>query len=447
MPENAPEHISTEDVLNALEKVLSSKEFEGAGRLKEFLTYVVRESLDGRGHMILGKRIAEDVYGRPMERDNGTANVVRVDAGRLRRRLDGYYLDEGRTNPVRIHIDKGGYSPRFSYVAAQEDQPNQNEGEQSTSNPMRMTFVFTVLAVVAAATLGVFIWLSEPQVVQPSALSPQPINSDRRTERGVLFEQSPASLQALNLAEEARLMMFPATQPARLQAALTLFEEAIDLDPSYYGGYAGAAQASAMFGGLAPLGETRDQMMARSRSYAETSVKLNPTAAWSQSALAYVNMFERNFEEANRLSRRAVSLDPEDLVTLEIDAIIAFFSGDFERARQSAAPERHKNRPGSRFPWRNVYGNASFYLEEYKVAVDFLLSAAENGEPVSEISTAHLIASLQSINRKREAKRYLDEYVSTWPDSRIEEFMYRLFQNPANAQKLVAKLKEAGWQN
>ena len=63
------------DVLEALVKVTSSAEFEGAGRLKEFLTYVVTETLDGRGHMILGKRIAQDVYGRRAEHDSETANV------------------------------------------------------------------------------------------------------------------------------------------------------------------------------------------------------------------------------------------------------------------------------------------------------------------------------------------------------------------------------------
>ena len=48
--------------------------------------------------------------------------------------------------------------------------------------------------------------------------------------------------------------------PARLQAALTLFEKAITPDASYYGGYAGPTQAAAMFGGLAPPGPTRDEM-------------------------------------------------------------------------------------------------------------------------------------------------------------------------------------------
>lgn len=65
------------------------------------------EKLSGRGEKIMGKSIAQDVYGRRAEKDIATANVVRVDAGRLRRRLELYYAEEGRGDPVRISIAKG----------------------------------------------------------------------------------------------------------------------------------------------------------------------------------------------------------------------------------------------------------------------------------------------------------------------------------------------------
>ncbi len=39
--------------------------------------------------------------------------IVRVEAGRLRRALEYYYLTEGRNDPVRIKIPKGSYVPEF----------------------------------------------------------------------------------------------------------------------------------------------------------------------------------------------------------------------------------------------------------------------------------------------------------------------------------------------
>lgn len=428
--------VDSETVANALHRVVSSKTFAGADRLKEFLQYIVQQSLEGRGDKILGKHIAQDVYGRLSEKDIATANVVRVDAGRLRRRLDVYYADEGAADPLRIRVAKGGYSPQF------EVEPTPGNLTKIPAVRVR-PFAIGTAVLGSLALLAVYILRPEddpdsgPQSIQPEAR--------QYAERAALFEQSPAALQARNLAEEAREMMFPATQPARLLAALTLFEKAIELNPDYFGGYAGAAQASAVFGGLAPNGPEREQMLAKARNYAEEATRLAPAEGWSQSALALLLMFEREFDEANRLSKRAVALDPDDLITLEIDAIIAFFSGDFERAIASSDPELHRDRQGSRFPWRNVLGNASFYAGNYDEAAEHLLEAAASGGPVSEINTAHLIAALQASGRTQEAQKLVQEYQETWPDSRVEEFMLRLFQNPEDAEKLMAQMREAGW--
>jgi len=46
--------------------------------------------------------------------------VVRIEAGRLRRALDHYYLIPGLADPVIIDVPKGGYVPRFTLRAGQE---------------------------------------------------------------------------------------------------------------------------------------------------------------------------------------------------------------------------------------------------------------------------------------------------------------------------------------
>jgi TolB-like protein len=42
---------------------------------------------------------------------------VRIEAGRLRRALDRYYLSDGRSDPVVITIPKGAYAPHFAWRA------------------------------------------------------------------------------------------------------------------------------------------------------------------------------------------------------------------------------------------------------------------------------------------------------------------------------------------
>ena len=72
----------------ALQSASNSDAFSGALRLQEFLTYVVEEKLSGRQDGIQGKTIAVDVYNRKIEGLGDGDKVVRVDASRLRRRLD-----------------------------------------------------------------------------------------------------------------------------------------------------------------------------------------------------------------------------------------------------------------------------------------------------------------------------------------------------------------------
>ncbi|ANK92066.1 MULTISPECIES: hypothetical protein [Rhizobium] len=102
------------DITTQLERVISSPEFPGVGRAAAFLRYVVSETLAGRGNRIKAYSIAVEVFGR----DAGFTQddpVVRIEAGRLRRSLERYYLVAGQDDPIRIDIPKGGYIPTFTW--------------------------------------------------------------------------------------------------------------------------------------------------------------------------------------------------------------------------------------------------------------------------------------------------------------------------------------------
>lgn len=93
---------------------MTSAHFAAALRTNEFLRYAVEETLAGRAQRLKGYAIAVDVFGRPPDFNASTDPLVRVEAGRLRRRLADYYASEGRRNPVRMELPVGGYVPRFS---------------------------------------------------------------------------------------------------------------------------------------------------------------------------------------------------------------------------------------------------------------------------------------------------------------------------------------------
>jgi adenylate cyclase len=96
-----------------LERILESPEFKASQRSKDFLRFVVEETQAGRSHTVKGYTIATRVFGREKDFNPVLDPIVRIEAGKLRRALERYYLLTGAQNPIRIEIRKGSYIPAY----------------------------------------------------------------------------------------------------------------------------------------------------------------------------------------------------------------------------------------------------------------------------------------------------------------------------------------------
>ncbi|HSN54157.1 MAG TPA: hypothetical protein VLT32_05775, partial [Candidatus Sulfomarinibacteraceae bacterium] len=101
-----------------LGRILASPEFHATDKMRDFLRFVVEEKLAGRSHRLKGYTIAVDVFGRGEDFDAANDPIVRIQAGRLRRALERYYLVGGVSDPILIDIPKGRYIPRFTTRSA-----------------------------------------------------------------------------------------------------------------------------------------------------------------------------------------------------------------------------------------------------------------------------------------------------------------------------------------
>ena len=98
-----------------LAKILSCPLFAQAERQQKFLSYVVEQTLAGRGDRLKGYSIGAEVFERSDDFDPQVNAIVRVEASRLRAKLREYYDSEGRGDAVRIDLPKGGYVPQFRF--------------------------------------------------------------------------------------------------------------------------------------------------------------------------------------------------------------------------------------------------------------------------------------------------------------------------------------------
>jgi TolB-like protein len=111
---------SPEEVRQQLKRILENLEFQATGRQREFLQFVVTETIAGRVEEIKGYTVATQVFGRKEDFDQSIDPVVSIQANKLRRALERYYLVAGKNDPVRIDIPKGTYVPTFQMQPPEE---------------------------------------------------------------------------------------------------------------------------------------------------------------------------------------------------------------------------------------------------------------------------------------------------------------------------------------
>src|SRR5438309_6697900 len=105
-----------EKVAEQLNRILASKAFRQADRLKRFLSFIVEETIAGRGEHLKEFVVGVEVFGKPESFDPRNDPIVRVQARRLRAQLARYYREEGPDSEVVIELPKGGYAPVFRLI-------------------------------------------------------------------------------------------------------------------------------------------------------------------------------------------------------------------------------------------------------------------------------------------------------------------------------------------
>ena len=100
-----------------MKTILASSGFVRAVRMQRFLTFVVEGALTGTGQAedLKESVVGIAVFDRAPDYDLKTDPVVRVEARRLRDKLDEYYDGPGKEDKIRIKLPKGSYAPFWTW--------------------------------------------------------------------------------------------------------------------------------------------------------------------------------------------------------------------------------------------------------------------------------------------------------------------------------------------
>lgn len=264
-----------EEIREALAKVLASSDFVSAGRLGPFLAHLVNTELAGETDRLKESVLGIEFFGRGSGYDPRLDPVVRIEARRLRLRLQKYYASEGASDQIRIDLPKGGYVPVFAAAAG--------------SGSGRRRWPYWVSAAMAAlCLLAIFaVWKRIPA---EAPADPARIAFERGRYQVNLYSQQ------------------------GMERAIDYFNESLRHNPRYAPSLAYLSQVYALMAyyNSLPKGVPADM----SRQLAERAIEADPELAEAHAAMGFVLATQQyRWKDGEAEFRKALSLNPDSGLT------------------------------------------------------------------------------------------------------------------------------------
>ncbi len=338
---------SDERIVAQLDRLLSSKVFRQADRLKRFLTFTINETIAGRGEQLKEFVIGAEVFDKGPGFDPRSDPIVRVQARRLRAQLARYYREEGQTDEILIELPKGGYTPIFKpfrgivtkrsaisplvsrntilampfsdyseagdqeyfcaglnqeiihkltgletirVVAWDTSETDRNAAVILTGSVRKAGAEMRIVANLMDAVSGCYLWSAAFDRTSANIFATQMEIADAVAERLRIEAQGgarrpPGNLAAHNLYSQGRYHLNQRTEEG-LRKALEFFEKAIAEDAQFALAYAGLSDAYGLLGhyGLMPPSE----VWTKTASHAAWAVLQDEQSAEAHTSLAHV---------------------------------------------------------------------------------------------------------------------------------------------------------------
>ena len=104
---------SAEEIRQQLQRILDSPDFNATRQQRAFLDFVVTQTLVGNAQDIKGYTVATQVFGRDENFDQAIDPIVSIQANKLRRALERYYLLSGKEDTIQLRHPQGNLCPCF----------------------------------------------------------------------------------------------------------------------------------------------------------------------------------------------------------------------------------------------------------------------------------------------------------------------------------------------
>jgi tetratricopeptide (TPR) repeat protein len=423
--------IPATEIRSQLEKISTGPELENSPRLVELLNYIGAESLAGRADRIKGFSIGQAIYAADLNFDPESNSIVRVEMGRLRRRLAEYYLSSGRTDPIVVDIPKGSYAPQFTLnpQASEEIKPARPEpGKTSVFNNRWLLAGALGLAILLALN-----WRYEDSL-EPSAAGgtnqDNTQNYSQDSEAKILFRQAFA-------------LLMPPEDGSRLIASRNLFQRVIELDSGLAQGYAGKS-ITFSFGVIFLKSASPADDLRQALTLAESAVGLDPEYAMGFAALAFAQALAEDYAGALTSVRRVLAIRPHQASSNAIASIALIVSGEPSRAIELLTEAMRLNPDDPRTPLLNILGVAQYINGDFSGAAASIEKNLARRGPGGPHMDVFLAAAYAQMGKNFEAQAVIEKIQRTNPDYPVKNWLGHFIKPENELQAIMTKLELLG---
>jgi tetratricopeptide (TPR) repeat protein len=262
-------------------------------------------------------------------------------------------------------------------------------------------------------------------------------------ERERLSQYHASNSEAWLLYRQGLITIMPPRDLVRVQAARQLFLRAIEVDPSFAGGYVGQSFSHS----------TRVLFMNASQSefeikkaieMAQKAILVDENFGGGYAVLSFAQALGGDAEVALRNARRSVAIQPGDAFSqfiLGLNLIIVNRPGEGISHLQEAM---RLDPLESRTPYLNVMGIAYYAAGDYSKALRTIEYNYEKGGPRGPHMDVFLAASSAQLGQKIEAQRIVEEMKQKYPGFPFKVWISRWLRDEVVLQQTLTLLEEAG---
>jgi adenylate cyclase len=286
------------------------------------------------------------------------------------------------------------------------------------------------------------IFAVQDEITDAATIAIAPAIADAEQQRAM--RKPPGSLDAWTAYQRALWHLGKATREHHAQAE-RFFQQAIDLDPNFAGGYRGLADARGFVFGSYHTLDPSEGLDCR-EILARRAIELDSADAEARSALAHVLAGRGDYQGGLLEANRALAMTPNLSTAHGAVGFVLTFSGQPKEGLASLKTAIRLDPHGSQVAVKmNQMTIAQYYSGDYDAAVEIAKQVIQS-YPDYPLTYRWMAAALAQLGRTEQAREALEKAITVAPAS-FDMYVRKRppWMRPEDHAHMLDGLRKAGW--